>query len=407
MIVLLLRTLVVFMLGSALISMAGCGDGGETNSPSTALTSSTVNSNSAINPASNHTHTAVIPFSDLGGGKTVSYRTSVTSGHSHVIALSSGQLSDLYKGYRVLAISSVSSPATDSHTHLFDIQGGQLVYESICYNCHSNDKRGISQMNSSQPPLQSQKNALKSPSSQPISTGVTVIPDPNYGTTAQTLTISTTMLTAATVGTPYSQNLTATGGTSPYFWLITGLPGGLSSSGSVISGTPTTSGSFTITVKVTDSVSTATTPQNYTLVVNAAPLVQPALNTLTPNCATACHGLPPTSIVALSGAVAIGMPHTTNSKCGTCHVIGGWVSGTTTFDMSGVTTHQNGTINFLAGLPTASCSACHTLPPTSGHPSVATKSYVANCGICHLVGAGNPITMGISTHQNGVVNFNP
>ena len=142
---------------------------------------------------------------------------------------------------------------------------------------------------------------------------------------------------------------------------------------------------------------------------NAAPVVQPDSSTLTPNCATACHGLPPTTVVSLSGAVAVGMPHTTNTKCGTCHLIGGWVSGTTTFDMSGVTSHRNDTINFLAGLPTANCEACHSLPPTSGgHPSVATKSYVANCGICHVVGAGNPISMsGISTHRNGVTTFNP
>ncbi len=137
---------------------------------------------------------------------------------------------------------------------------------------------------------------------------------------------------------------------------------------------------------------------------NGAP---PALTTLTPNCATACHGLPPTTVPNVAGSTST-MPHTTNTKCGTCHVIGGWVTGTTTFNMSGVTTHNNGTINILAGLPTASCGACHGLPPVSAiHPAVAANAYVANCGICHPVGPGNPITMGISTHDNGVVNFIP
>jgi hypothetical protein len=104
------------------------------------------------------------------------------------------------------------------------------------------------------------------------------------------------------------------------------------------------------------------------------------------------------------------MPHTANTKCGVCHLIGGWVPGTTTFDMTGVATHENGTINFLAGLPTASCVACHGLPPVSAnHPAVATKAYVANCGICHPVGPGNPITMpaSLTTHDNGTINFNP
>jgi hypothetical protein len=76
--------------------------------------------------------------------------------------------------------------------------------------------------------------------------------------------------------------------------------------------------------------------------------------------------------------------------------------------MSGVTTHKNGTIDFLSGLPTTvTCGACHGFPPVSPHPSVAVKAYVANCGICHPVSDGNIITMGISTHNNGVVNFNP
>jgi hypothetical protein len=50
-------------------------------------------------------------------------------------------------------------------------------------------------------------------------------------------------------------NLTATGGQAPYAWSATGLPPGLSlgpSSGS-ITGTPTTVGSYPVTVTVTDA----------------------------------------------------------------------------------------------------------------------------------------------------------
>jgi hypothetical protein len=109
------------------------------------------------------------------------------------------------------------------------------------------------------------------------------------------------------------------------------------------------------------------------------------------------------------------MPHTSNTKCGVCHVIGGWVAGTTTFDMAGVTTHNNGTTNILAGLPTASCTnTCHSgtgngLPPVlAAHPTVAARAYVVNCGICHPVGSGNSFSMsGVGTHDNGTINFNP
>jgi hypothetical protein len=61
----------------------------------------------------------------------------------------------------------------------------------------------------------------------------------------------------------YSQNLTATGGTTTYTWSIaTGtLPNGLSlSSGGVISGAPTSAGGPTsITFKVTDATSASAT----------------------------------------------------------------------------------------------------------------------------------------------------
>jgi hypothetical protein len=102
-------------------------------------------------------------------------------------------------------------------------------------------------------------------------------------------------------------------------------------------------------------------------------------------------------------------PHTSSKTCGVCHVISGWVPGTTTFDMSGLTSHGNGTVNVRTDLPTATCNACHGVPPAgSAHPSAAQKSYVPSCGVCHPVGSGNPISMsGVSTHNNNAVNFNP
>jgi len=80
---------------------------------------------------------------------------------------------------------------------------------------------------------------------------------PPIVTTNVALNISTSTLPNATVGTSYSQSLTATGGTAPYTWTTTSgtLPAGLSlSSNGVISGTPTTlSGSTSVTFEVTDS----------------------------------------------------------------------------------------------------------------------------------------------------------
>gem|GEM_PF-987463 len=71
------------------------------------------------------------------------------------------------------------------------------------------------------------------------------------------LQISTTTLPAGQVGTAYSQALQATGGVTPYTWTVasgSSLPSGLSlSSAGVLSGTPTTSGTFSFTVEDSDT----------------------------------------------------------------------------------------------------------------------------------------------------------
>ncbi|PYI39323.1 hypothetical protein CVS30_04990 [Arthrobacter psychrolactophilus] len=64
---------------------------------------------------------------------------------------------------------------------------------------------------------------------------------------------TTSPLPGGVVGAPYNTTLTATGGTGPYRYTVTGLPAGLSiSTAGVISGTPTNAGSFTAAVTVTD-----------------------------------------------------------------------------------------------------------------------------------------------------------
>ena len=82
-------------------------------------------------------------------------------------------------------------------------------------------------------------------------------------TIATPLSISTSSLPNGTMGTAYSQTLTATGGTSPYSWTIASgtLPAGLTlSSSGVISGTPTAAGGPTsVTFKVTDANSLTAT----------------------------------------------------------------------------------------------------------------------------------------------------
>ena len=78
-------------------------------------------------------------------------------------------------------------------------------------------------------------------------------------------------LPPATLGSNYSATFTASGGTGPYRWdLQSGSVAGLAlSPAGVLSGTPTASGNFTLTVRVTDAASVPAT-RAYTLTVGLA-----------------------------------------------------------------------------------------------------------------------------------------
>lgn len=83
--------------------------------------------------------------------------------------------------------------------------------------------------------------------------------------------VTTSSLPAGQVGSPYSVQLAATGGTPPYRWSGTGIPPGLSlSTSGLLSGTPTTSGSFTPSFTAFDSLNFPSAPAVPALSVSAA-----------------------------------------------------------------------------------------------------------------------------------------
>lgn len=109
------------------------------------------------------------------------------------------------------------------------------------------------------------------------------------------LTVATTSpLPAGVQGAAYSQTLTAGGGTAPYSWVLASgstLPVGLAlSTGGVISGTPTSAGTTSFTVQVTDSSSPVQNAQA-TLSITIAAMACPC--TIWPN--TATPGTPDTN----------------------------------------------------------------------------------------------------------------
>ncbi len=125
----------------------------------------------------------------------------------------------------------------------------------------------------------------------------------NYITvTAPGITLSPSSLSAVYLGVPYTQAITASGGTAPYTYINTtgALPGGLSlSSGGSLSGTPTSAGTFVFTVNATDANNFNGT-RTYSLTVNSQPTI-----TLSPSSLSAIYlGMPYTQAITASGGTA-------------------------------------------------------------------------------------------------------
>lgn len=97
---------------------------------------------------------------------------------------------------------------------------------------------------------------------------------------------STPPAPAVTVGNVYpSLTFMATGGVAPLIWSETGAlpPGLVLSNGGALSGTPTSAGSFPITVMVQDSLGENATPQNFTIQISSQGSVfNPAASMETP-----------------------------------------------------------------------------------------------------------------------------
>ena len=214
------------------------------------------------------------------------------------------------------------------------------------------------------------------------------VTDANSQSATQTISItisagvSTTFSAppAAVIGAAYTDTLTATGGTTPYAWSVNAgtLPPGLSlSSAGVLSGTPTTAGSYPFTVNVIDAKNGIATA-SITLVVTAT--------------LTLTFGTPP------GGVVGTAYTDTLTAGGGTTPYTWSVSAGTLP---AGIT--LNASTGVLAGTPTAGGTANFTIKVTDATSKTATQatSITVLAGALSIVQSANVAT----TTPGGTVGY--
>jgi sugar lactone lactonase YvrE len=202
-----------------------------------------------------------------------------------------------------------------------------------------------------------------------------------------TLSITTTTLPSGQVGTPYTANLVAVGGSKPYTWSQTGGAAlstyglSLNAATGAISGTPTATGSAApITFKVTDSG----TPTPQTQTVNLTLTIQPApLSISTTSLPSGQEGTAYSTTLAATGGTT---PYTWSQTGGTA---------LSTYGLS-----LNAATGVISGTPEETASATPlTFQVTDSNTPTPQQQSV---NLTLTITAGTGMTVSVSPRNSGI-----
>ena len=210
-----------------------------------------------------------------------------------------------------------------------------------------------------------------------------------------TVVVSPVSIPVGTSGTPYSQVFSATGGSGAYTFALTGaLPTGLSFSGNTLSGTPTASGTFPITVTVSDITGCPQGTQNYSLVINPGCLITRA-SAVGTDAQIKCVNEPLTSItyttVGATGAIFSGLPPGVNGNFASNVVT---ISGTPN-------TSVGSPFNYTVTLTGGGCGAFSATGTITVNPLPTLFTITGGGAYCNNSGA-IPNAIGLSGSTIGV-----
>jgi len=236
---------------------------------------------------------------------------------------------------------------------------------------------------------------------------------------APTIAVAPTTLPGATAGQAYSSTVTASGGTAPYAYAITGgsLPSGMTLSATgVISGTATAAGTSNFTVTATDSSTGTGAPfsgsRAYALTVGAptvvvapATLPNPTVGNAYSQAVTASGGTAPYTFAVTAGATPSGL------SLSTAGVLSGTPTAAGTFNFTVTATDGNGFDGARAYTVTAGGPAL-VLTPTSQPAARIGQAYSASFSTSggtapyHYTVTGS-LPPGLSLADNGTLSGTP